>query len=286
MPGTLFVVATPIGNLEDITLRALRILREVDTIAAEDTRRTAKLLAHFQIRRPLKSLHEHNEDKEAPRLVHRLMAGESIAVVTDAGSPGLADPGARLVSLARASGITVVPVPGPSAVTAALSVAGFEGDEFVFMGFVPRAGTERTEWLERLQLEDRVVVAFDVPHRIRRTLADLKPYLVKRQIFIGREISKIHEVSVVQPIDLIDPQAVPAVGEFVLVFSRKSPLPADRPDPMLAAAVFGFMTEILDCDPDETTEILSRGFGLRPPALKKAVKRARYGTKTGKDGPP
>src|SRR5690348_4824846 len=128
MPGTLFVVATPIGNLEDVTFRALRTLREVDLIAAEDTRRTRKLLSHYDIHRPLVSVREHNEARESARLVSRLARGESIALVSDAGTPGIADPGARLVAAARAAGVRVVPIPGPSAVTAALSASGFPAD--------------------------------------------------------------------------------------------------------------------------------------------------------------
>src|SRR5262252_10069973 len=134
-PGTLYVVATPIGNLEDLTFRALRVLREVDLIAAEDTRRSIKLLNHYEIRKPLVSLHEHNETRESSRLVSKLLQGQTVALVSDAGTPAIADPGARLVHAARESGIRVVPIPGPSAITAALSVSGLECREFVFMGF-------------------------------------------------------------------------------------------------------------------------------------------------------
>src|SRR5262245_49246934 len=132
MAGTLFVVGTPIGNLEDVTLRALRILKQVDAIAAEDTRRTAKLLAHYDIRKPLLSLRDHSEARESPRLIRRLLAGESFALVSDAGTPGIADPGARLVRAAQEAHVTVTPVPGPSAVAAALSVSGFPADQFTF----------------------------------------------------------------------------------------------------------------------------------------------------------
>src|SRR5690349_17841426 len=133
MPGALFVVATPIGNLEDLTFRALRTLKEVDLIAAEDTRRTSKLLSHYEIRKPMVSLREHNEVRESPRLVARMAAGESVALVTDAGTPGISDPGARLVAATHAAGLKVTPIPGPSAVTAALSASGFSADSFVFM---------------------------------------------------------------------------------------------------------------------------------------------------------
>ena len=139
MPGTLFVVATPIGNLEDFTFRGVRTLREVDLIAAEDTRRTAKLLAHYDIKKPVVSLREHNEVRESTRLVARMLAGENVALVSDAGTPGIADPGARLVAAARASDVRVVPIPGASAVAAALSATGLPGDQFLFLGFAPSA---------------------------------------------------------------------------------------------------------------------------------------------------
>src|SRR5580765_3703242 len=137
MAGTLFVVATPIGNLEDLTFRALRTLKEVDLIAAEDTRRTAKLLAHYEIRKPLVSLREHNEARQSPRLLDRIAAGERIALVSDAGTPGIADPGARLVRAAHERRLQVVPIPGPSALVTAMSVSGYEADQFVFAGFPP-----------------------------------------------------------------------------------------------------------------------------------------------------
>src|SRR5688572_7989980 len=161
MAGTLFVVATPIGNLEDLSFRALRTLKEVDLIAAEDTRRTAKLLAHYAIRKPMVSLREHNERRETPKLLARLQAGSSVALVSDAGTPGVSDPGQHLVRSAREAGIAVSPIPGPSAVMAALSASGEPGDEFVFMGFIPRSGALRTRWLAALQAEPRTVVFFE-----------------------------------------------------------------------------------------------------------------------------
>src|SRR5579863_3949781 len=161
MPGTLFVVATPIGNLEDLTFRALRTLREVDLVAAEDTRRTLKLLTHYEIRKPLVSLREHNEVRETPRLLARLERGQNLALVTDAGTPGIADPGARLVQAARAASIATVPIPGPSALTAALSVAGLAVPQFVFRGFAPARQSERTRWFEEVRREWRPVVFFE-----------------------------------------------------------------------------------------------------------------------------
>ena len=199
MAGMLFVVATPIGNLEDLTFRARRTLQEVDLVAAEDTRRTLKLLTHYDIRKPLLSLREHNEAREAVRLVSRMLAGESIALVSDAGTPAIADPGARLVRAARDAGIRVVPIPGPSAITAALSIAGFSGDTFVFLGFPPAGGAAREGWFDTLAAETRLSVCFESPHRIDRTLRDLRDRSITRPIIINRELTKINEESIEQP---------------------------------------------------------------------------------------
>src|SRR5262245_5571 len=199
MAGTLFVVATPIGNLEDLTFRALRTLKEVDLIAAEDTRRTAKLLAHYEIRKSVVSVREHNEAREAGRLVARLSSGESVAPVTDGGTPGLADPGAKVVAAARAAGIKVVPVPGASAITTALSASGLGEPEFVFMGFPPSSGTARTEWVAKLAKEQRVVVFFESPHRVNRTIGEITDKSSYRDIIVFRELTKIHESTVINP---------------------------------------------------------------------------------------
>src|SRR6185436_70073 len=173
MPGTLYVVATPIGNLEDVTLRALRTLREVSLIAAEDTRRTARLLQHYSISTRTTSLHAHNERDRTPALIERLSAGESIALVSDAGTPLISDPGQTLVGAARAAGIRVESIPGPSAVMAALSSSGLETPEFVFLGFPPARSKDRKIWFESLRSQSRLAVFFEAPHRIRRTLVDL-----------------------------------------------------------------------------------------------------------------
>jgi len=215
MPATLFVVATPIGNLEDLTFRALRVLREVDLIAAEDTRRTAKLLARYDVRKPVVSLREHNETRQTPRLVARLAGGESIALVSDAGTPGIADPGALLVRAARDAGLPVVPVPGPSAVTAALSVSGLDIDQFVFMGFPPASGKARNDWFYQLSAETRTVVFLEAPHRIRKTM-DQATLLVKRHIYVMREITKKHEEYVTCTNTYI-PGSIEEKGEFTIV---------------------------------------------------------------------
>ena len=192
--GTLFVVATPIGNLEDITLRALRVLREVAVVAAEDTRRSGNLLRHFEIGTPLVSLHEHNERHRGRQLLARLQAGDSIALVTDAGTPGISDPGAAFVRLAREAGVRIEPIPGPSAVTAGLSVSGLGADGFVFAGFPPIRSNDRKLWFERwFTRRDLATILFEAPHRLKKTLSDLHHYLGNQPIYLARELTKAHE---------------------------------------------------------------------------------------------
>src|SRR5687767_262163 len=170
MAGILYVVATPIGNLEDITFRALRVLREVALIAAEDTRRTARLLQHYSISTPTTSLHEHNERTRTPELIARLQRGDSVAVVSDAGTPVVSDPGGMVVAAAHAAGIRVEPVPGPSAALAVVSGSGLKGDQILFVGFPPRRSNDRKRWFAKLKDEPRLVVFFEAPHRIQASL--------------------------------------------------------------------------------------------------------------------
>jgi 16S rRNA (cytidine1402-2'-O)-methyltransferase len=191
--GTLFLVATPIGNLEDVTQRALKILGEVDLVAAEDTRRTRRLLDHFGIQAQVTSLFEHNERARVPGLVRRLSEGASVAVVTDAGSPGVADPGYPLVRAALEAGITVVSVPGPSAVIAALQVSGLPTDAFTFVGFLPVKAGARRRRLEALSGRRETVVAFESPHRIEACLEDLDAVWGERPIALARELTKTFE---------------------------------------------------------------------------------------------
>jgi 16S rRNA (cytidine1402-2'-O)-methyltransferase len=191
--GVLYLVATPIGNLEDITLRALRILREADQIAAEDTRHTQKLLTHYQISRPLVSYHEHNEMTRAPELLIALERGAKIALVSDAGMPLVSDPGHRLVALCLRHHIPVVPVPGPSASLAALAASGLPNEEFLFVGFLPQRSGERRRALERLRIEDRTLILYEAPHRIAECVADAREVLGDRPACLAREITKMHE---------------------------------------------------------------------------------------------
>lgn len=194
MPGILYLVATPIGNLEDITLRALRILREeVALVACEDTRQTQKLLHHFEIRKPLLACHEHNENARAQEIVEILARGDSVALVSDAGTPLISDPGYRVVSAAVAAGATVVSIPGPSAALAALAASGLPTNEFRFIGFLPPKQTARRKALAALANEAATVIAYESPHRILESLADIESELGGRPMVLARELTKIHE---------------------------------------------------------------------------------------------
>ena len=191
--GCLFLVATPIGNLEDITLRALRVLKEADQIACEDTRHTLKLLNHYAISKPLVSYHEHNEMRRAPELVLAMEQGQQIALVSDAGVPLVSDPGYRLVTLALRHQVAVIPVPGPSALLAALSASGLPNEEFLFAGFLPARSGERRRALERLRIEDRTIILYEAPHRIEEALVDAREILGDRPACLAREVTKLHE---------------------------------------------------------------------------------------------
>ncbi|WP_199247373.1 16S rRNA (cytidine(1402)-2'-O)-methyltransferase [[Phormidium] sp. ETS-05] len=226
-PGILYLVGTPIGNLEDITFRALRILREVDLIAAEDTRHTGKLLHHFQIQKPQISYHEHNLKQRGDQLVAKLLQGENIALVTDAGTPGIADPGTAIVQSCIEAGITVVPIPGPSAAIAALTVAGLPTERFVFEGFLPSKGKPRRERLQAIATETRTIILYEAPHRLVQTLEDLGENLDnQRHLVIARELTKLHEEfwrgSIGQAISHYQLDTKPQ-GEFTLIIAGKTP---------------------------------------------------------------
>jgi len=191
---TLYLVGTPIGNLGDMTMRGIQVLRDVDTIAAEDTRHTGKLLHHFEIKTPQISYHQHNEQQRIPELIGQLQAGKSIALVTDAGMPGISDPGYLIVSACVTAGIRVIPIPGVTAVITAVSASGLPSDRFVFEGFLPAKGQERKGRLEAVSGEARTLVFYESPHRLRQTLADFATtFGTARQIVIGRELTKLHE---------------------------------------------------------------------------------------------
>jgi 16S rRNA (cytidine1402-2'-O)-methyltransferase len=225
MPGLLSVVATPIGNLEDITLRALRILREADLVAAEDTRRSSKLLTHHGIQTPTVSFHAHNVGVRLPQLLRRLEAGQHVALVTDAGTPGVSDPGVELVRACRAKQVPLQALPGPSASLAAAVLSGFAMIPLTILGFPPRRSVDRTSWFSQAALIPHTFTFFESPHRIASTAAECARYLVNRHICVARELTKIHEESpcfIAQ--DLIS-AAVLAKGEFTLVVG-----PLGRPE--------------------------------------------------------
>ena len=220
-PGTLYIVGTPIGNLEDMTFRAVRILQGVDAIAAEDTRHTGKLLHHFQITTPQVSYHEHNRITRTGELVERLQQGQAIALVSDAGMPGISDPGYELVKACVEAGLTVVPIPGCSAVVAALIASGLPSDRFVFEGFLPAKPKDRRAHLEQLKAESRTLVFYEAPHRLRQTLQDLLMLGGDRAIVLARELTKLHEEfwrgTIAEAVDQYRDRE--PMGEFTLVLA-------------------------------------------------------------------
>ena len=235
-PGTLYVVATPIGNLADLSPRALDTLRGVSAVAAEDTRHTAVLLRHYGVQTPTVSLHEHNERQVVPRLVARLRAGEALALVSDAGTPLVSDPGRILVSEARSAGVPVRPVPGPSALPAALSVAGFAADRFVFEGFLPSRGAARRARLQALAGEDRTLVFYEAPHRIRESLRDLgEVFGPGRQGLLARELTKVfeetHRATLAELEEWVAERPERERGELVIVVEGREPTPAEDVGP-------------------------------------------------------
>ena len=225
--GVLYVVATPIGNMEDITLRALRVLQEVDLIAAEDTRTTRKLLNRYSITGALTSYHKHNSNHKLPILLEAL-ADKDVAIVSDAGMPGVSDPGYELVRQATEKGIQVVPIPGPSAVVASVAVAGIPANGYLFLGFLPRRKGERRRLLESIKELPHMIVAFEAPHRVTGTLEDLLATLQDREMTVCRELTKLHEEVFRGTIaDAVEHFKDPR-GEFTLVIA-----PADVPQPDL-----------------------------------------------------
>jgi 16S rRNA (cytidine1402-2'-O)-methyltransferase len=226
--GCLYLVGTPIGNLEDITLRGLRILKEVDQIACEDTRHTSKLLNHYQINKPLVSYHEHNEMTRAAELVVALEGGAQIALVSDAGMPLVSDPGHRLVAMCLRHHIPVVPIPGPSALLAALSASGLPNEEFLFVGFLPSRSGERRRALERLRIENRTIIFYEAPHRVEECIVDAREILGDRPACLAREVTKLHEEFRRGKLSELTAslEARPARGEITLLIGPEDPAEA------------------------------------------------------------
>jgi len=274
MPGTLFVVATPIGNLEDITVRALRVLREVALIAAEDTRRTAHLLARHAITTPTTSLHQHNEPVKSAAIIDRLRRGEAVALVSDAGTPTVSDPGSRLIREAIAADIRVEPVPRPSAVLAALTASGFETDSFTFLGFPPTKSKDRNDWFERLAAVGGIVVFFEAPHRIIETLADLRRVAGDCVVSVSRELTKLHEDTVRGPISVITKLITSPIGEYTVVAHV-----AERAESIVrdedVVGEFGEMTARPGVTKRKAVGLLARRHGLPPNRVYALIEAAK-----------
>ena len=236
MPGVLYVVATPIGNLEDWTLRAQRVLGEVDLLLAEDTRHTPRLLDRYGIRVPLRSYHDFNEASRAEAILGKLRAGARVALVSDQGTPTISDPGYRLVRLCREEGIPVIPIPGPSAVIAALSVSGLPTDEFHFVGFLPSRKQARRRKIETLRNLGVTLVLYESPHRVEACLRDLSEILGDRLVSVAREMTKLHEEYVFGRVSEVGSRVRPK-GEVVIVVEGASGIPeAGEPAPDLTGA--------------------------------------------------
>jgi 16S rRNA (cytidine1402-2'-O)-methyltransferase len=275
MPATLFVVSTPIGNLEDITLRAVRTLREVALIAAEDTRRTGHLLQHFEIRTPMISLHEHNERERTPGLVARLQAGESIALVSDAGTPLLSDPGFHLVREAVRVGLTVQSVPGPSSLTAALAISGLPVDRFTFLGFPPARKTQRGAFFAGLAAEAGTLVLFEAPQRVRPTLEDVRAHLGERMVVLARELTKVHETVSRGWITELLEGALEDRGEYVILVSdqrRESQLARDPVGDDELRDRFGSMTKTGACSARDAVAALADEYQVPKQRVYKATR--------------
>lgn len=264
MPGTLFVVATPIGNLEDITLRALRVLREVAVIAAEDTRRTAHLLARHAITTPVTSLHEHNEAGKSASLVARMERGESIALVSDAGTPTVSDPGGLLIRAAIDAGVRIEPIPGPSAVLAVLAASGLPTGAFSFVGFPPTRSKDRKIWLERVRTLGGTVVFFEAPHRIQATLHELLREVGDCQAVVGRELTKVHEELVRGQISSVAKAVGEGRGEFTVVLYIGQIIEIGQTAEVDMRAEFGEITKHTGMTRRKAINVLARRHGLTP----------------------
>ncbi len=218
--GTLYVVATPIGNLEDITYRAIRILQEVDLIAAEDTRHTLKLLNHYEINKHLISYHRHNEETKSDELIYKLKEGKNIALVSDAGTPGICDPGAEVISKCISEKIKVVPVPGACAFVNALICSGLDVETFLFIGFLPLNKKNRKQKLDQIKESAQTVILYEAPHKLSTTLQDLKEFIGERKVVIARELTKIHEEFITGTIDEIIEKTQEIKGEIIILIEK------------------------------------------------------------------
>lgn len=274
-PGTLFVVATPIGNLEDITLRALRVLRESDLIAAEDTRRTAKLLMHHGITTPSVSFHAHNQRTRLPQLMLRLRSGSRLALVSDAGTPGISDPGVELVQACVSEGIPVDPVPGVSAVLTAAVGSGFPLAPLTILGFAPPRSNDRKKFLQGLSSIEHTVVLFEAPTRIRGFLEDATAILGQRPIMLGRELTKLHQEFLRGTAAELIPRLAAPKGEFTVVVGPavKEPQTSEPPSDADVAAFFGEMAKEMPGGRREVLAAVAKKLGMSPRHVYAAIER-------------
>ena len=280
MPGTLYLVATPIGNLEDVTFRAVRILKEVALLAAEDTRRTARLLRRYGVATPTTRLHDHNERRRTPGLVRRLIEGDSIALLSDAGTPLVSDPGFNLVRQSLDAGVRVTAIPGPSSVTAALVSCGAPVQSFTFLGFPPRGPNDRKRWCDALAREPRTVVFFEAPHRLITTLKLLEERLGERTVALCRELTKLHESTLVGPVSsLLQSAGVPR-GEYTCVVWPPGPgagsLP-QRPDGPALVDELDRLTEDAGSRRDAVRALAGK-YGINARDMYRAIETAKRET--------
>jgi 16S rRNA (cytidine1402-2'-O)-methyltransferase len=277
--GTLFIVATPIGNLDDISVRALRVLREVAVIAAEDTRHTARLLNHYDVQTPMLSLHEHNERERIDRILARLAAGESVALVSDAGTPLVSDPGAELVAAIRAAGMPVVAIPGASAVLTALVASGVAANQFTFFGFPPRKQSERQTWLRQAAAESRTLVIYEAPHRIHDTLTDMIEAFGARKVVLCRELTKIHEEFLTGTAESLLVSVEQPKGEYVIVVAPEAePAAASAqadPEPATMFSEFCRLTDFEGLTRRDAVSALARRFAMPSRAVYALIEEAK-----------
>ena len=222
MEGILYIVATPIGNLDDITLRAINVLKEVDLIAAEDTRHTLKLLNHLEISKPLISYHRHNEENRQDLIIEKLKEGQKIAIVSDAGTPGICDPGEVIIKKCIEEGIKIIPIPGACAFVNALICSGLDTTEFEFLGFLPLNKNNRKEKLEQIKKSNKTIIIYEAPHKLKETLKNLKEIIENRKIVLARELTKIHEEFIRKDIDELIKIADELKGEIVLIIEKNN----------------------------------------------------------------
>ncbi|MDA0204459.1 MAG: 16S rRNA (cytidine(1402)-2'-O)-methyltransferase [Acidobacteria bacterium] len=263
MRAAVYLVATPIGNLEDITLRAIRTLRECDLIACEDTRHTRKLLNRYEIQKPLISCHEHNEHERANQIIERVQSGQAVAIVSDAGLPGISDPGYRVVQAAIAAGVRVIPIPGPSAVDTAVVASGLPTDSFLYAGFLPAKSGQRIKALDALAAEKATLVFYEAPHRLLRALADAQSVLGNRQAVVARELTKTHEEFLRGTLaeihaDLAARESVR--GEIVLLIAGTDDAPAVDPEVPLSARVEQLVAE--GASPMDAVKTAAKEYGV------------------------